>query len=273
VPGNGADTVLADPLPPAFSFSLPSLDGAAADPAGPSTLAPLPSVSGVAAGVADARDEGRGSAYAEKAKGAAYRMKATPDLLPLRERRKGRGGASETAALSRTFRVSFEKLGDARYLSHRNVMDVLERAFRAAGLPVRYTEGFNPHLRLSMGPALPLGQESRHELFDVDAVGALGEGDLAAVNDRLPPGLRVTAWTELPKGAPSLGRAATEAVYRITLPNGEEVTQRLRIAGEGATTPKRFIESSWGVAPEDQDGIRVVREETVLSARPAAAID
>ena len=62
----------------------------------------------------------------------------------------------------------FEKLGDARYLSHRNVMDVLERALRAARVPVRYTEGFNPHIRLSMGPALPLGSESRHELFDLD---------------------------------------------------------------------------------------------------------
>lgn len=261
VPGNGADTVLASPMPAGFTFSLPSLGAEAPAPA-----PALPSASGVAADVADARDEGRGAAYAERAKGAAYRMKATPDLLPLRQRRKGRGGASETAAVARTFRVSFEKTGDARYLSHRNVMDVLERAFRAADLPVRYTEGFNPHLRLSMGPALPLGQESRHELFDVDVLDALTGAHLSAVNDRLPPGLRVTAWEELPKGAPSLGRAATEAVYRFTLPNGEELTRRLRIAGEGATTPKRFIESTWGLAPEDQDGIRVVREETVVAS-------
>jgi radical SAM-linked protein len=161
--------------------------------------------------------------------------------------------------------VSFEKLGDARYLSHRNVMDVLERALRAARVPVRYTEGFNPHIRLSMGPALPLGSESRHELFDLDVVDALTEEHLAAVNDRLPPGMRLLGWTELPPGASSLGKAATEGVYRFTLPNGEEVTQRLRLAGEGATTPKRYIETTWGLAAEDQHAIRVVREETVLT--------
>jgi hypothetical protein len=215
--------------------------------------------------VADARDEGRGAAYADKAKGAAYRMKATPDLLPLRERRTSRGGASESAAVARTWRVSFEKLGDARYLSHRNVMDVLERALRAARVPVRYTEGFNPHIRLSMGPALPLGSESRHELFDLDVLEVLTPEHLAAVNDRLPPGMRLLGWTELPAGAPSLGKAATEGVYRFTLPNGEVIVERLRLSGEGATTPKRHIEKTWGLAAEDQHAIRVVREETVLA--------
>lgn len=261
VPGDGEDTVLARALPSEFSFALPSV-GAAPAPAPTG----LPSASGVATDVADARDEGRGASYAEKAKGAAYRIKATPDLLPLRERRKGRGGASESAAVARTYRVSFQKLGDARYLSHRNVMDVLERALRAARVPVRYTEGFNPHVRLSMGPALPLGQESRHELFDVDVVEAPGPEHLSAVNDRLPPGLAILGWAQLPPGTPSLGKSATEAVYRFVLPNGDETTQRLRLSGDGATTPKRFIETTWGLAPEDQHVIRVVREETVLTA-------
>ncbi len=267
VPGNGEDTVLASGMPAGFSFALPAMEPAAASSGPPAAAsgAPLPSASGVTSGVADARDEGRGSAYADKAKGAAYRMKATPDLLPLRERRTSRGGASESAAVARTWRVSFEKLGDARYLSHRNVMDVLERALRAARVPVRYTEGFNPHIRLSMGPALPLGSESRHELFDLDVVEPLTPEHLAAVNDRLPPGVRLLGWAELPPGAPSLGKAATEGVYRFTLPNGEVIVERLRLSGEGATTPKRHIEKTWGLAPEDQHVIRVVREETVLA--------
>ncbi len=194
-------------------------------------------------------------------------MKVTPDLQPLRERRKvGDGTAAPVPETARTYRVRFEKLGDARYLSHRNVMDALERAFRASRAPIRYTEGYNPHIRMSMGPALPLGQESRHELFDVDVTDALGHEHLAAVNDRLPAGVRITGWDELPKGARSLGKAATEAVYRFVLPDGETRVERLRIAGDGATTPKRFLESAFGLAPEDQHNIRVVREETVLSA-------
>jgi radical SAM family uncharacterized protein len=237
VPGNGEDTVLASPLPEDFSFG-----GKTGLPA----LAPAP---------------------AAPAAAAAYRTKATPDLPPLRERRRvGDGTAVPVPETARTYRVSFEKLGDARYLSHRNVMDLFERAFRAARAPIRYTEGYNPHIRMSMGPALPLGQESRHELFDVDLLDALTDGHLAAVNARLPDGVRVTGWSELPAGARSLGKAATEAVYRFVLPDGETRVERLRIAGDGATTPKRFLESTYGLAPEDQHAIRVVREETLLSA-------
>lgn len=298
VPGNGEDTVLASPMPPGFSFSLPvvsvgEISGAPLPafelpraPRAPETEAPhTPLVSeGQDAGTplvpahlereepgpgspqtADARDAGRGSSYTEKAKGAAYRMKATPDLLPLRERRKVGGGASNASETACTFRVTFQKLGDVRYLSHRNTMDVFERAFRAARVPVRYTEGYNPHLRLSMGPALPLGQESRHELFDIDVQEPLTPQHLAAVNERLPEGLRILSWRMLAKGAASLGKSATEAVYRFTLPNGETRTERLRIAGEGATTPKRFLESEYGLAPEDQHQILVVREETVVT--------
>jgi radical SAM family uncharacterized protein len=254
VPGDGKETVLANPLPAGFGFGEERrkdfLEGnRATETLPPSSSFPLP------------------SAYTEKAKGAAYRMKAEPDLLPLRERRSPASGIAAPVPLSaRTYRLSFEKLGDARYLSHRNTMDVLERALRASGAPVRYTEGYNPHLRLSMGPALPLGHESRHELFDVDVLDALADPHLKAVNDRLPPGLRITSCTELPKGAKSLGRAATEAVYRFTLPNGETREERLSLMGQTATTPKKFLEKEYGVPPEGQHAVRVTRLETVLSA-------
>ncbi len=264
VPGDGEDTVLAAPLPASFSFDSTSLLPSA-PPAGVKGPGPQSGAQGAPLTPAAGATDSLLSAAAPAA--AAYRKKPLPDLPSLSSRRKiGDGRAAPVPATARTYRISFEKVGDARYLSHRNVMDLLERAFRAARVPVRYTEGYNPHIRMSMGPALPLGQESRHELFDVDTLDVLTDEHLAALNARLPEGVRVTGWAELPKGALSLGKAATEAVYRFVLPDGETRVERLRIAGEGATTPKRFLESTYGLAPEDQHGIRVVREETVLIA-------
>jgi radical SAM family uncharacterized protein len=266
VPGDGDDTVLANPLPKEFSFaSLPTLPSARVDSGAAASSGDFLEGLPVAAPQHDARDAGRGSAYTEKAKGAAYRQKATPDLMPLRRRRTVGGAAAPVAETARTYRFEFEKIGDARYLSHRNTMDALERAFRASRAPVRYTEGYNPHLRMSMGPALPLGQESRHELFDVDVEDALTPEHVCSINERLPGGIRLTALHELPKGAKSLGRAATEAVYRFTLPNGETRTERLALSGPEATTPKRFLEKEYGVPPEGQLAIRVTRLETVLA--------
>jgi radical SAM family uncharacterized protein len=272
VPGDGEDTVLANPLPKEFSFaSLPTVPAARHDSAAAASAAAAyekqePSLPAAPA-QHDARDAGRGSAYTEKAKGAAYRMKAAPDLIPLRDRRRvGDGTAAPVAATARTYRFTFEKLGDARYLSHRNTMDLFKRALRASGAPVRYTEGYNPHLRMSMGPALPLGHESKHELFDVDVLDALTDAHVAAVNARLPDGLTITACAELPKGAKSLGRAATEAVYSFTLPNGETREERLSLMGATATTPKKFLEKEYGVPPEGQHAVRVTRLETILAS-------
>ncbi|MGE5345370.1 MAG: TIGR03960 family B12-binding radical SAM protein [Acidithiobacillales bacterium] len=256
VPGDGEDTVLANPLPEDFSLaSLPTLPSRNGDDAQHEPFEE-----------SRTSRESDFSAIGGCTAAAAYRQRDLPDLPPLASRRKvGDGRAAPVPATARSYRVSFEKLEDARYLSHRNVMDALERAFRAARAPIRYTEGYNPHVRFSMGPALPLGQESNHELFDVDTLDALTDEHRADVNARLPAGIRITGWSDLPKGAPSLGKAATEAVYRFVLPGGETRTERLRIAGEGATTPKRFLESTYGLAPEDQHGIRVVREQTVLT--------
>jgi len=100
----------------------------------------------------------------------------------------------------------------------------------------------------------------------VDVVDALTDVHVAAVNDRLPPGLRITSCADLPKGAKSLGRAATEAVYSFTLPNGETREERLALSGAAATTPKKFLEREYGVPPEGQHAVRVTRLETVLQS-------
>ena len=94
-------------------------------------------------------------------------------------------------------------------------MDLLERALRAAAVPVRYTEGYNPHIRLSMGPALPLGAEALAEMFDVECHGDVEAGMLTRANRVLPEGLQLTACERLPEGSPSLGKAVGACRYRL----------------------------------------------------------
>jgi len=115
----------------------------------------------------------------------------------------------------RRYRVVFAKQGDARFLSHRLVMDALERALRAARAPVRFTEGFNPHIKLSMGPALALGHEGLAEAFDVDCTAPLRPHHVDAANGVLPEGLQLLEARGLLPGASSLGKTAAAARYRI----------------------------------------------------------
>jgi radical SAM-linked protein len=63
------------------------------------------------------------------------------------------------------FKISFvfSKTGMIRYISHLDLMRALTRAMRRAGLPLKMTQGFSPHPKLSIKRALKLGLESQNE--------------------------------------------------------------------------------------------------------------
>ena len=65
-----------------------------------------------------------------------------------------------------TVRVFFAKEGRLKYISHLDVTRCLARVFKRSGLPIWYTQGFNPHAYLTFALPLPLGVESRCESFD-----------------------------------------------------------------------------------------------------------
>jgi hypothetical protein len=131
------------------------------------------------------------------------------------------------------FTVKFAKTGDARFLSHLDFMRLLERGLRRSGLPLRYTQGFNPHVRLSLNDALPVGVESLDERVLIHLESNLSP---ETVRDRLasvlPAGIGVVsvavgderltgpaALWELWPASPSL-RAAIEAVLAEQNENG-----------------------------------------------------
>ena len=192
-------------------------------------------------------------------------------------------------------RFTFAKFGDARFLSHRNVMDLLERALRAAAVPVRYTEGYNPHIRLSMGPALPLGAEALAEMFDVECHGDVEAGMLTRANRVLPEGLQLTACERLPEGSPSLGKAVGACRYRLRrLPgmpawpdsrggpgeasggvldwrvDGDDLVVTLNARQtDGPTTGAKALLAALGVAEKQIPLVPVIREATIIEARRA----
>ncbi len=146
---------------------------------------------------------------ADRPKTAAYKLRPEPRVPP-------QARIEPQAPVQHRYRFSFTKIGDARYLSHRQVMDALERAVRGGRVPVRYTEGYNPHIRLSMGPALSVGHEGEAELFDVDCTSQVRQQHITAVNRLLPHGIEVIDAKPLLQGAPSLGKMVSASRYRIS---------------------------------------------------------
>lgn len=61
--------------------------------------------------------------------------------------------------------VRFRIGGWLRFLSHAETLRVFERACARAAIPVRYTQGFNPHPKLSLPLPRAVGVESDEELL------------------------------------------------------------------------------------------------------------
>ncbi len=124
-------------------------------------------------------------------------------------------------------RFEFRKVGELRFLSHLELMRALQRALRRAGIPLAFTQGFNPQPRLSLAQALAVGVEGLRELGDIElALRMAPEEMLAAWNRQLPPELKILRAWEAPLNGPSLSAGVRGAVYQIQLtPNGWDTTR------------------------------------------------
>ena len=64
-------------------------------------------------------------------------------------------------------RIFYTKTGRAKYISHLDVNRCMQRNIKRSGLPVWYTEGFNPHLYITFPLPISLGHQSLCESMDI----------------------------------------------------------------------------------------------------------
>ncbi len=87
-------------------------------------------------------------------------------------------------------RLVFQKVGTAKYLSHLDVMRTFTRAFVRAGFPLKFSQGFNPHPRVSVAHPLPVGVEGLSELLDFDTKEEISADALNRLVASLPEGIK-----------------------------------------------------------------------------------
>ncbi len=92
------------------------------------------------------------------------------------------------------YRVNFifSKTGLMRYISHLDLMRLFMRAMRRAKLPLKMSEGFSPHPKLSFKRALKLGVESQQEEASVVLKFPVTPADFQSrLQKQLPEGIEV----------------------------------------------------------------------------------
>jgi radical SAM-linked protein len=126
-------------------------------------------------------------------------------------------------------RLAYSKLAEAKYVAHLDLTRFLDRALRRAEIAVAFSQGFNPHPKISFGPPLAVGVEGLAEYVDVElrdprphmsprAQEACGAEAVAALTRQMPERIKISTWKLLPPGAPALTAAINLAVYEVWLP-------------------------------------------------------
>ncbi len=87
--------------------------------------------------------------------------------------------------------LRYEKGEEAKFISHLDFLRAITRTLRRAEIPVKFSEGFNPHPRLSFALPLPLGTTSITELMEMETDIDIAPDELIErLNGAVPYGIR-----------------------------------------------------------------------------------
>ena len=137
-------------------------------------------------------------------------------------------------------RLVYEQTGRARWISHLDAMRTLQRGLLRAGVPLKYSEGFNPHALISIVIPLSVGTESLCQMADIRV---REDVDLASLPGRLtavmPEGFRFTAAYENPARGTELKWLAVEGLWEYDDADPAQAAARCRELFAGPVTVTR----------------------------------
>ncbi|MCR5581393.1 MAG: TIGR03936 family radical SAM-associated protein [Pseudobutyrivibrio sp.] len=114
-------------------------------------------------------------------------------------------------------RIKFQKNGIMRYVGHLDLMRFFQKAVKRSNLPIRYSEGFNPHQIMSFASPLGVGLTSEGEYMDIDLKNYVEPAEaMDSLNKNMVEGLIISAINYLPDDADKCMSAVTAASYIVT---------------------------------------------------------
>lgn len=127
------------------------------------------------------------------------------------------------------YRIVFTKGEELRFISHLDYAEVIRRAILRAKLPVNYSEGFSPHMKMTFLAALALGVTSDAEYMDVELTKELATKEIMErLSLQLPTGIKLLNLKKIDLNCPTRKAQPDMTVYQVEVPldckeNGPEM--------------------------------------------------
>lgn len=163
------------------------------------------------------------------------------------------------------YEVTYSKSGSARFLSHLDLVNHLQRTLRRAGIELAFSQGFHPKMLISYGPALPLGTEGKVECFEFKCGYHFDEQQFVRrLNRHAGSGIRFSRLKSLTELAPALSERIIGMLYSLDLGNSDvrrALQTRKQLKNRTEASDEDFVQEEmaefWRENPEALTGFRV----------------
>lgn len=120
-------------------------------------------------------------------------------------------------------RIKFAKVGPVKFVGHLDMLRYFQKLIRRAGIDICYSEGFNPHQKMSFAAPLGVGVAGQGEYLDIDVHTTQStEIALKQLNEASVPGIRILNYVKLPEGSANAMSSVAAADYFIRYRDGYE---------------------------------------------------
>ena len=120
-------------------------------------------------------------------------------------------------------RIRFRRGQEVKFISHLDIMRLWQRALNRAGISLAYSQGFNPHPRISLAAPLAVGVTSEAELMDIILTKPTSPHFfIAAASQQLPAGIEILQAYPIALTMPSLQSQVRYAEYKVELETEKE---------------------------------------------------
>ena len=150
-------------------------------------------------------------------------------------------------------RLTYGKEGAMRYTGHLDLQRVWERVLRRSHMPVAFSQGFHPQVRLNLASALPLGMTSQCEVLDFWLYQTLDIDIIAkTISPAVPPGLTIREVCEVDLHTPALQVLVQFSDFEVSLLDPIEpgaLARRVESLLGAGTLPRHWRQKDYDLRP------------------------
>lgn len=129
-------------------------------------------------------------------------------------------------------RIQYRKNGMMKFLSHLDMVRLVERSLRRGEMPLKFSQGFNPHPKIAFAAPLSVGVTSDYELVDIELT---EEVDLNVFKEKFPTifpaGIQMVRCQYL-EASKSLMSMVSDCAYAVKIAGCEETLTKFAKVAE-----------------------------------------